>query len=429
MSLCTIKDIAFGGEGVGRIDNLVVFVPFTAPADVIELKITQRKKSFARAEMLHLIEAGPDRIPAPCPYYQVCGGCQFQHLTYEAQLEIKRKFIEEALARIAKISYNVPPVRPSSKLYGYRRHITLKMKGSSHGWVLGFSSASGQDLLSIRSCLLLQEETSIVEDAQQLVQQFLPHSEGQGSLKILKGSNGLYIFALDFDSSVPSNLQQVSAQFLSGSNSCSGIICRSPDLGFELGETSLHFSYQGFDFSYSPFGFVQNHPEQSANIYDLASSWAEESKRVLDLYCGIGITSLAMARKAEQVIGIELSADAIYFAKLNAKNNHCKNVEFYCSPVESITKKIIAKLEPDTVLINPPRTGIEKEVVLEIIKANPEKIIYISCYPSTLARDLREFSEKGYTIADLQGFDMFPQTTHVETAVLLTKDPKVGRTL
>lgn len=422
MTECLIENIAFGGEGIARLDQLVVFVPFTAPQDRIECEIIQKKKTFARARLVRLCEPNPIRVPPPCPYYQTCGGCQFQHISYPVQLDIKRRFIEDALNRIAKQPYVVPPILASSEPYGYRRHITLKLQSTFERWQAGFTSFSDHTLVPVNACLLFEQDmTGVLSILQQFIAKIPPVPQGSGYVRIFKKSNSAFLIVFHFDGPLPNQMQQISKALIEQFPLLSGMICRSWNETFALGHTDLSFSCLGADFIYSPFGFVQNHPEISEKIYHLVHESTQGTKRVLDLYCGIGVTSILSAQNAEKVIGIELNSDAIQMAERNAEYNHCKGIEFFCAQAETASSSILTDFRPDCVIVNPPRTGIAQRLLEDLTKAHCPKMIYISCNPATLARDIHYLADKNYTIASIQGFDMFPQTTHVETVAILQK--------
>ncbi len=425
MTRCQIDRIAFGGDGIGRIDQYVVFVPFTAPGDIVEVSYVKKKKSFAQAKLLKIVSPGPDRVPPPCPVYGTCGGCQLQHLSYAGQLESKRAFIQESLQRIGKISFPVPPVIPSPVQYGYRRHIRLRCLSSDTQWTLGFTPHAGADLLPIRACPLFEEDSrGFLSTLQDLFAELLPNPSAEGSVKIFKTENSSYLVSFEFAQHFPQGLQTLCSKLLS-SPLCQGIACRTSTESFTLGNPELFFSSNGLRITASPFGFIQNHPDISEKIYEYILSYIESSNRILDLYCGIGITSLLCAKRGLQVLGIEMNEQAVACAQQNAILNYIENAEFRCSTIEACVREVLSSFLPDCILINPPRIGIEKQALIKIACAR--KLVYVSCYPPTLARDLQILLACGYSIQSVQGFDMFPQTTHVETVVFLEKNHLFGQ--
>jgi len=261
MTLCPIHNIAFGGEGVGRIDELAVFVPFTLPGELAKVAVHQKKRNFARAKLLTIVEKSPDRVTPPCPYFSTCGGCQLQHASYPLQLQIKKRFIEDSLKRIGKINYPVPPVIPSEVPFAYRRHITLKLKLQNNLYTLGFTTSDGSHL-SISSCLLLYTDSDtnpIIPFLQTLFSKLdplLPLSES--FVKIIKNHSDTYLISCNFSSSLPAQELQILKKSLSSHSSISGWILKTPNQLFEFGKVSPFFTHKGLTFTYSPFGFVQN---------------------------------------------------------------------------------------------------------------------------------------------------------------------------
>lgn len=410
---CHITTVAFGGEGVGRVDKVVFFVPFTLPEETIDCVALEQKPRFTRARLLTVLEANPQRVSPPCPYFTTCGGCQLQHADYTLQLELKRRFVLDALTRIGKISFPVPPVIPSSLPFSYRRHISLKIaKASSKHWELCFSATNGS-LLPIYSCQLFHSANDPILSSLQQACSLLSVSEPfEGRLKLVKEPKG-YMGAFSFK------------RPLSRENKKTLYTLFSPHLNqIQIEGDSpipLSFSCLGLQIFYSPFGFLQNHQEQSEAIYTFALQALKNSTRILDLYCGIGITSLLLARESKKVLGVELNPLAIALAKENSRINGLPSASFLSGAAETVVEECIGSFTPDSVLVNPPKTGLDATVKQALLAPSIQQIVYISCHPPTLARDLSFFLEKGFTLHQLQPFDMFPQTTHVETVCILKR--------
>lgn len=422
MTLCSIDNIAFGGEGVGRVDGLVLFVPFTLPGELTEVQIHRKKNTFAKAKLIKIIKANADRVIPPCPYFSKCGGCQLQHASYPLQLQLKKRFIEDSLKRIGKIEFDIPSVIPSSTPFAYRRHITLKLKLDGDCFKLGFTTLEGTHL-PVYSCLLLNtDQDPILPFLQTLfskIDPLLPLSES--SIKILKDIHNRYLIACTFSSSLPSKELKLLKNELSLLDALSGFILKTPTQSFEAGEITPYFVHKGLTFHYSPFGFIQNHPEQSEKIYNWIVQSNLHAKKILDLYCGIGVSSLLLAKENKQVQGVELNPVSIELAIQNAKNNQINEVQFFCASAETSTRERLHIFQPDTLIVNPPKAGIPLEVLKDICKSSLTTITYISCNPPTLARDLSYLLNNGFIIENILAFDMFPQTTHVETVVKLAR--------
>lgn len=416
MTECEIQTVAFGGEGVAKVDGFVLFVPFTLPKERVQVKITEKKARFARASLEKVLEPNPHRIQPPCPYFTVCGGCQLQHADYLEQLNLKRRFVEDAFTRIGKLSFPIPPVIASSTSFGYRRHITLQLEYLENHWSLGFASQTGS-FLPVNACLLFHELgdpiLSHIEQALTKLPRNLP-----GRLKILKKEPG-YVLAFSF----PYSLEEATLSFFSSLAENSlfmGVIIQTPDKQYSWKKPSLECSYSNLSFSYSPFSFIQNHAEQSEKIYLHVVSLLSSSHKILDLYCGIGVTSLLLATLGKQVLGIEINPIAISYAKENANKNGCNPDIFLCESAEKALS-YIASFEPDAILVNPPKTGVSPSVLKAIQSSLTNQIIYISCHPPTLARDAKILVDNGFALNHVQSFDMFPQTTHVETVAVFNR--------
>ena len=416
MTTCEIQTIAFGGDGVAKINGLAVFIPFTLPAEQVNIEITQKKSRFARGRLTTIITSSPHRISPPCPYFGSCGGCQLQHSDYPYQLEIKRKFVEDSLNRIGKLYCFIPPVVPSTTSFGYRRHISLQLEFTHGSWRFGFASYTGT-FLPIQYCLLFDsEENTLLSNLEKTLSSLPPNLPGR--LKILKSSSG-YILAFSF-SHILSPEELSIFTVLADLPSINGVIVQTADKEYSWKQTTLDCCYEEMTFSYSPFSFIQNHAEQSKNIYNYTLSLLQDAKKVLDLYCGIGISTLLLAKQNSQVLGIEINPIAIHHAQENAIRNGFSKDLFICASADTASS-YLSSFSPEAVLVNPPKIGLSSSVIQSLITSSAKKIIYISCHPPTLARDCALFAAQGFTLSNLQSFDMFPQTTHVETVVQLSR--------
>lgn len=419
MPSCKIESVAFGGDGVARSEGLVIFIPFTLPEETVTASIYQKKKNFARGSLKEITAKSPHRITPPCSYFSKCGGCQLQHASYPHQLELKKKFVEDSLTRIGKISFPVPAVAPSSDPFSYRRHISLKIQKPNGKWQLCFASIEG-DPLAIYSCLLFHTPNdSILEELQKKISKLDPLAPFFGRLKLIKIDDG-YVAAFSFENSL-SQKEEAAISSLYSDTSLKGLYIETPAKKSEVGHVNLSFTCNDLHFSYSPFSFVQNHKEQSEKIYELILSLLKDRKKVLDLYCGIGVSSLLLAKEDKEVIGIEINPYAIEMAKENANKNNLSTVQFFCSAAEDSSEELIKEFTPDSALVNPPRTGLDLAVRQSLCFPSIRQIVYVSCHPPTLARDLAFLQTEGFILETLQSFDMFPQTTHVETVVSLIR--------
>lgn len=417
-----IVSLAFGGEGILRHKGFVVFVPFTAIGDQIACCIQEVKRSFARGKLVSLKHSSKDRIEPLCPYFGTCGGCQLQHLKHEAQLKYKLNAVTDALQRIAHLS--VPPfsILPATENWAYRRHITLHLKPKSEFFEAGYIGQDGHSLVPVQKCPIFTDSSElIIPYVQHLAGQLHNPENEEGRLTVLKNHRSQYILSFQFGPKF-SIQPKVFQSALQQSPQLAGILVQTPQEQLILGDPYSEHILEGLTFRYSPQTFIQNHPEQSAKIYRQICSLAAlfPQTHILDLYCGFGVTSLLLAHQGHKVTGIESNPRAIQFAKGNAAFNHLQHADFLPGDVEHILPQWLKKHEASLIIVNPPRQGLSKKVASTLLKSQAHSIIYVSCMPATLARDLHTLCER-YLIREGSVYDMFPQTGHVETVVFLEK--------
>src|SRR6266850_1700861 len=358
----TIHDIAFGGEGVARIGEFVVFVPFVLVGEEVELELTEVKKRFARGRLLRIVNASADRVTPLCPYFGDCGGCQYQHTAYPAQLQIKRKQIGDLFQRIGGFSPEiVSPVVPCPMPYGYRNRIMIRSQWDKfkQGLNIGFIRADNRLVVDIEECPIAEPALN------EQIKQVRAHPPPKGGLKVV-----LRIAPEDWD--VP------------------------------------------------PDSFFQNNffllPQLVEVVRDrLADSG---SRYLVDVYCGVGFFSLELARQVESFVGIELDRLAIKAARQNAKSRNCTNGEFSAGSAEELLPELLARFSAGgtTVLLDPPRKGCASQTLELLRRIRPAQIIYVSCHPATMARDLNILcAESVFQLVRVAPLDMFPQTSHVES--------------
>lgn len=417
-----IEAIAFGGAGVLRYRGFVVFVPFTAVGDRILCRITEIKSSFAKGTLVELKHASHYRTQPLCPYFGTCGGCQLQHLQEQAQLKYKSHAVADALKRIGHLSTPSFPAIPATANWAYRRHITLHLRPKKEGFEAGYIGQDNQSLVVVQTCPIFNEpHHPILPQLQKLVAQLPNPLQQDGRVTILKNHRHQFILSFQFGAKfvTPVHIFQTALQH---SPHLAGIIVQTPNETISLGEIYCEEKIEGLTFRFSPQTFIQNHPEQSLNIYRQICQLAGQSfqHHVLDLYCGFGITSLLLAQQGHSVTGIEINPEAIRFAQENAAFNHLKNIHFIQGDVERIVLQWLKTHQASLIVVNPPRQGLTKKVVQTLLKASAESLVYVSCMPSTLARDLSLLCEH-YRVQEGRVYDMFPQTAHVETFVYLKK--------
>ncbi len=368
-----ITDLAFGGEGIGRIDNMVCFVPFTAPGDVVQVEITQRKKKFLRAKAVSFISQSSERVSPPCPYFGECGGCQWQHIGYQQQLESKRSHLEGILLKTAGVEISVPPPIPSPVTYEYRRTARFKIDAAGE---VGFFREHSNTLVPIDKCVLMEP----------VINKILPRIKR------------------DIPSGSPLEAEVVSEE---------GV------------EADYSFLYQG---DHSKRGFLQTNRHINRSLQQFIYRHVKNNTRpgdmVLDLFCGDGNLSIPLGELGVRVTGYDISRPAIEKARRSiplSVPSHSREGGFSYrrAPFQKILSTISTQ-SPDirAALFDPPRQGLSGKAG-RIAEMGFPLVLYVSCSPPVLARDLRFFLEAGYELLEIQPMDMFPHTYHLETAVAL----------
>lgn len=411
--------LAFGGQGVVRQDGFVIFVPFTAVGDRIQYRIVERKKRFATGELLNIVTPSPQRVKPLCPYFGTCGGCQLQHIDYIFQLEHKQQCVKEALERIGGLNVNsILPIVSAPRQWEYRRHVTLTLRDSSAGYI----AVDNHSLLEVQQCpIFTNKSNSIISHLQTFVKRLKCSSESTGKVVIYKADSEKFILHFSFNF-MPSNCAEECEKALSENENWAGIMVSAPKQNFSLGQTTISCEILGLIFEFAPGVFIQNYPEQSSNLYRYVCSIVEKlrPRSIVDLYCGIGITSLLLSKYTSRVLGVEWNRHSIQWAHANAERNSINHVSFLQADVQKVLTETLKREKPDFILLNPPRLGLDEEVTKILSEYDAKDIVYISCMPSTLGRDLKRLSSR-YALRSCQPFDMFPQTAHVETVVHLSR--------
>lgn len=420
----TIERLGINGEGVGRWQGFTIFAFGALPGERILARITETRKTFARGTILERFETSPHRVTPPCPLFGQCGGCALLHLEYEEQLKAKRQKVVDALERIAKIDVEVLPCIASPKPLSYRNKIQLPVSKNHR---LGLYAQNSHDLIEIEGCNI---HSPLGEEALAHIQRLLKTSPEAKVLKhvLIKTAVNtqqiLVILVTRTNESVGALAEEILRSMpqikgvVQNINPDEGNVILSPHFRTLAGKDSIEEKLSGFIFKVSPASFFQVNPAQAEMLYakvvELAHLTGEE--RVLDAYCGVGTLSLILAQHAKEVIGIESVTDAIQDAKENARRNQIDNAKFICG----LAEERIGELQGvDLAAVNPPRKGCESSFLEKLVQLKPKRILYVSCDPATLARDLQILTQKGYRVKTVQPFDMFPQTMHVETVVEL----------
>jgi len=314
MDIGEVESIAFGGQGIVRCEGLVVFLPFTAVGDTVSYRIKKRKKNFAFGELIEVLKPSAERVSPFCPYFGRCSGCQLQHIQYEAQLKYKRQWIEDALTRQAGVSHiTVPPVVPARQQRAYRRRIVLVLKPHKGHFQAGYTMNASFSLLPITQCpIFTLPPDPIIESVQNIAHALHSQKEMDGRVHLLKESSTSYILHFHFNV-MPDNAKAIFEKAVAEHVSISGILATSPKQTLRMGRLETSLTIEGLHFTFSPRAFIQNHPEQSINIYRalIEAAAPKERGNVLDLYCGIGISSLLLARRCNKRRASGLSREVI----------------------------------------------------------------------------------------------------------------------
>jgi 23S rRNA (uracil1939-C5)-methyltransferase len=386
-----IESVAFGGDGVARVRDMVLFVPFTVDGDTAVARITDVKKTFLRGKLEKLVTASLRRIAPKCPYYLRCGGCQYQHIDYGHQLELKQKQVVESFRRIGRFSS--PPVRdiiPSPLAFGYRGKAEFHLaQRRGNPPQTGFMDVTGSRIVDIERCEIMDEtiNAALAGFRRDLL-------TGRTAFE----SGGIRIF-------------------------WSGISRNPLQEEEETGEPRITRVVKGRELLVSPEGFFQANlalvDRLVDAVFEMSALRGEET--VLDLYAGVGLFSLFLADRAGQVIAVEMDGEAVCAARKNFERFGRHGAMVHEGDTAGVLRGPLKekKGKADLIILDPPRTGCEKDVLAILAEWRPKRLIYISCDPVTQARDIRHLVDQGFSLQVLQPFDMFPQTKHIEVVALL----------
>ena len=455
----TITGIAAEGKALTRIDDMVVFVPYCVPGDIVDLQVTKKKHSFMEARVERIVKPSEERCEAVCKHYGVCGGCKWQILPYPAQLRYKQQQVTDNLTRIGKVKLpEISPILGSKHIYAYRNK--LEFTFADRKWLswdeihaaggldqidntygLGFHITNCFDkVLDIEECHLMPDINNRIRNgirrfARDHAMTFYNEHTHQGQLRtlILRANHkGEIMLILSFGETLDGNgfallewlhsefPEIVSLQYVVNTkyNDTIGDL----DIQVFFGADHIMEEMEGLQFKVGPKSFYQTNTEQAYELYKVARQFAELTgdELVFDLYTGTGTIANFVAKQAKQVIGIEYVPEAIEDAKVNAKINLLNNTIFFAGDMKDILNEdFIAQYgRPDVIITDPPRAGMHEDVVKTILFAEPRRIVYVSCNPATQARDLALLDEK-YEVTKVQPVDMFPHTQHVENVVQL----------
>lgn len=442
-----IVDMTSDGSGVAKYDGQVVFVPDTAVSDICDVKILKVKKNICYGKIESIIEPSKDRVESRCPVSTRCGGCVYRHMNYEAELKIKRKKVFGAVTRIGKVDGE--KVRDIIGAFDdgvdrYRNKAQIPVGIGRNGEVeMGFYSRHSHRIAPCDDCLLSPEIfTQISETFKEFITKhpylvyneekhsgkirhlYLRIGEKTGEVMVCVVVNGRgFDYQEELFNAIKEKYPQVKSAVINVNTEKTNVILGNENI-VVFGKESITDELCGLKFELSPLAFYQVNRTQAQRLYEKAGEYADlkGDEVLLDLYCGTGTIGLSMARDAKKLIGVEIIDKAIENAKKNAKNNGIENARFICGDATKAAAELKKEgITPDVIVVDPPRKGLTPELIDIIVEMGPARVVYVSCDPATLGRDLKQFEEQNYSVKEITPFDLFPRTAHVESVALLIK--------
>lgn len=438
--IINITDITNEGSGVGKFEGMAVFVPNTAVGDTVLAKVLKVKKSYAFAKALEILEPSSDRCEIDCPYFLKCGGCAFRHISYEAEIKLKENKVYEAIKRIGGIDMKPQPIIFDKALrYRNKAQYPIDSLGKA-----GFYAFHSHRIVPLDDCLLEPIEfKSIISVIENWIKKnsisVYNEENGKGLIRHIfirkaEKTNEIMVALVINSDDISQKDELINELLKENSNIKSiGLNINKNRTNVILGNFSRTIYGEdhivdilcGIKVRLSLLSFYQVNRDMAEKLYNKAFEYAKpENKTVLDLYCGAGTIGLSMAREAKNIIGVEIIPEAVKDAEFNAKNNGIENARFICGDAAKAAEKLAEEnIKTDVVIVDPPRKGCSEELIKTIAdKFSPDRVVYVSCDPATLARDIKIFSEKGYALKEYTPADLFPKTSHIETAALLERE-------
>ena len=406
VTMTKIERLDHQGRGIAYIDDKITFVENALPGEEVLIKITNSKKKYNEGIVEKYIQKSEKRVDNVCPFYESCGGCNILHMSYNDQLEYKENKIKDIMKKYANID-KISKIIKCDKQFNYRNKVTLKVENN----IIGYYEKKSYNLVNIDKCLIIDNEfNKIIND----LKKFNLENIYEIMIRNIDSDNTALTLYLQKDT----NCIQID-EYCKKNNIILNKIVKNKD--FKCNEKSKIIGKLGnFKFIISPLSFFQVNTDQTIKLYDKISELLEPNKddNLLDLYCGTGTIGIYVANKVNKVLGVEIVKDAIHDANINKKINNINNINFICGNTEKIIKDVKEKY--NAIIVDPPRAGLTESIIRDIFRINPDKIVYVSCDPITLARDLKLLQEN-YEVLDVVPVDMFPNTYHVETVCKLKK--------
>lgn len=449
-----IEKMAAGGLGIARLNGYVIFVKGGVPGDKLKARVYRKKKDYSEAKVTEVISPSENRTEAQCQYHDYCGGCQWQHIRYDAQLTYKREIVKEALIKIGKLD-NIPvrDTLPSPEIFAYRNKMEFTF--SNRPWLMPSQLEKGEKrpafslglhipgsfnrVIDIESCLLQPDKGNRILD---IVREYVKKTEipvydmkvHEGFWRFLTLRNsrafGDWMVNIITAEDAPQVITPLAQEIYDKINGIRTVVnnINKKKAAVAFGDKELVVMGEGiiedmigdFRFRISANSFFQTNPKSAENLYKKVKEYAELSgkEQILDLYSGTGTIPVFLSRDASQIIGIEINRDAVMDAKKNCKINQVDNCRFITGDIKEIIPEL--RLRPDIIIIDPPRPGMHKNATKKVLQMRAKRIVYVSCNPATMARDLSYLS-KGYEIKEVQPVDMFPHTHHIEAVARCVK--------
>ena len=440
--LVAIHGIGSSGEGVGRVDDFTVFVPFALPGETVKVTINMVKKTYATGKLIDIVTPADNRIEPTCELYGICGGCQLQHITYEGQLSLKTQKVKDVIERIGHQNPDlVKPALGPKEPWAYRNKMQMPVGGARGDIQMGFYAMGSHDIVQGTNCPIQDDGNNTIAQvcydiAKELDVEPYDEHTGKGVLRHVIGRIGqsgwmvILVTATDYlphkeawVKNITNRIPQVETIVHNVNGKRTNVIL-GPTNHVIYGDGTITDHIKDLRFNLSPHSFFQVNPEQTTVLYDQALAYADlkGNETVIDAYCGTGTISLFLAHKAKHVIGIEIVEPAIINARENARRNGYDNTEFIVADAAVEMPKLYkAGIRPDVIVFDPIRAGCKEEVLTSAASMEPKRIVYVSCNPATMARDIEILTHYGYELKEVQPVDMFPMTAHVETVALLSK--------
>lgn len=437
----TIEDLTHDGNGVAKVDGYPLFIQGALPDEAAEVHVLKTLKNYGFAKIVRITQPSPDRVDAPCEYFAQCGGCQLQHMTYEGQLKWKQKMVENVMRRIGKIDAPVHATKGMAEPWRYRNKAQIPFAEQDGRIMAGFYKTKSHTIVDMDRCLIQNTESDAILRELKLELQTLgirPYNEEKhkGVLRhvvIRKGdaTNEVMVVLVTRTAALPEKeaviaaIQQIVPNVVSivqnVNNKKTNVIFGDETIVL-FGKEAIVDTIGDVKFEISARSFYQVNPTQTEVLYKQALDYAQlqGGERVIDAYCGIGTISLFLAQKAAHVSGVEIVPQAIEDAKRNAELNGFTNTYFEAGPAEEVIPRWYKEGKgADVLVVDPPRKGCDEALLQTILTQKPKRVVYVSCNPATLARDLRVLEDGGYKTQEVQPVDMFPHTAHCEAVAWL----------